>query len=72
MTVSSGLQSLSSPVSRGRKHPLLCDHGGAPVLVSAIPGGREAQCLVCGTLGPVSEASDLAWLALLGDRENRR
>ena len=55
--------------SRGRKRPAFCDHQSTPVLVSVIPGGFEAQCLVCGTLGPAREASEAARLGLLGDRE---
>ncbi len=55
--------------SRGRKHPALCDHQSAPVMVSALPDGFEARCLVCGTLGPLREESVAARLGLLGDRD---
>ncbi len=41
-------------------------------MVSAVPGGYQAQCLACGTLGPVCEASEAARLGLLGDREDRK
>ncbi len=54
----------TSGASRGRRHPALCDPGGTPVLVSAVPGGWQAQCLVCGALGPVREASEAAWSEL--------
>jgi hypothetical protein len=53
--------------SRGRTRPALCDHRNTPMLVSAISGGYEAQCLSCGTLGPVRDTSDAARLELLGD-----
>ena len=56
-----------SRASRGRKHPALCDHSSTPVLVSAVPGGWQSQCLVCGTLGPAREASKGA-LSELRDR----
>ena len=49
-----------SGASRGRKPPALCDHSITPVLVSAVPGGWQTRCLVCGTLGPVREASEAA------------
>ncbi len=51
----------TSGASRRRRHPALCDHGRTPVLVSAVPGGWQAQCLVCGALGPGREASEAAW-----------
>ena len=47
-----GTSATISQASRCRKHPALCDHSSTPVLVSAVPGGRLAQCLACGTLGP--------------------
>jgi hypothetical protein len=55
-----------SSASRGRKRPAFCDHQSTPVLVSAILDGYQAQCLVCGTLGPVREDSQAARLGLLG------
>jgi hypothetical protein len=54
--------------SRGSKHPTLCDHPSAPISVSAVPSGCRAQCLVCGTLGPVCNESEAARLGLLGER----
>jgi hypothetical protein len=58
-----------SSTTRGRKRPTFCDHQSTPVLVSAIPDGYRAQCLVCGTLGPVREDSQAARLELLGGRD---
>jgi hypothetical protein len=66
----SGYEMVSSP-TRGRKRPTFCDHQSSPVLVSAIPDGYQAQCLVCGTLGPVRKDSQAARLGLLGDRDER-
>ena len=55
---------------RRRRRPAHCDHRSAPVVVSSLPGGFEAQCLVCGTLGPVREESGLARSALLAERDD--
>ncbi len=57
--------------SCGRKRPPLCGHRSTPVLVSELPGGFEARCLVCGTLGPVREDSQAARLGLLGEGDER-
>ncbi len=64
-----GSYEMVSSASRGRKHPTFCDHQSTPVLVSTIPDGYRAQCLVCGTLGPVREDSQTARLGLLSDRD---
>lgn len=53
------------PASRRRRDLALCDHGRTPVLVEAVPGGYRARCLVCGTAGPVSGATEAARLGLL-------
>jgi hypothetical protein len=60
-----------SSASRGRKGLACCEHQSTPVLVSAIPDGYRAQCLVCGTRGPVREDSRAARLGLLGGRDER-
>jgi hypothetical protein len=59
-------------VSRGRKHPALCDHRSAPMSVSAVPDGHQATCLICGTLGPVGESSEAARSSLLRSDQYER
>ena len=66
-----GGYAMVSSATRGRKRPTFCDHQSTPMLVSAIPDGYRAQCLVCGTLGPVREDSEAARLGLLGGRDER-
>ena len=65
---SPGTSPTMSEAYRGRKHPALCYHSAAPVLVGPVPGGRhpggrhpggrQARCLVCGTLGPVRQDAE--------------